>query len=99
MGQPAFELSGDLPDNRPRRLPAVVGDHPVKGDQGGHQGHVRLDGFEQLGFEEELAKTEPIHGVALHDSDDAGGEIGADVAEPTRHMGAEPPRPAPLTVG
>lgn len=65
----------------------MFGDHPVEGDQGGHQSYVGLHHFEQLGLEEELAKPEALHGVGLHDPHDARGKVCANVAKPARHLG------------
>ena len=65
----------------------MLGDHPVKGDQGGHQRDVGLHHFEQLGLEEELAKAEALHGIGLHDPHDAGGKVCANVAKPARDLG------------
>jgi hypothetical protein len=66
-GEAGLEVVGHRPDHRPGRLPGVLGDGPAQPDQGGHQPEVGLHGVEHLGFEQEVAQAEAIHGVGLHD--------------------------------
>jgi hypothetical protein len=60
----------------------VLGDRAVEAEQRADQMYVRLDRLEHLGFEQKLLQAQPVHGVALHDLDDRGGEVPTDVAQP-----------------
>ena len=48
---------------------------------------VGLDGLEEFGFEKHLLEVEALEGVLLHELDDGGGEISADIAEPAGDVG------------
>ena len=93
LPDPLLDLGHHLGDHRPGRLPGGLRHHRVQPDQGGDQVDVGLHGAQQLGLEQQGGQVEPLDGVPLHHLDDAGREVGPDVAQPAGDLGCRRPQP------
>ena len=92
-GDPLLDLGDHLGDHGASGLSGRLRHHRVQPDQGRHQVHVGLHGAEQLRLEQQCGQVQPLDRIPLHHLHHAGREVGADVAQPTGHLGrggAEP---------
>ena len=67
---------------------------PAEPDERADQVDVGLDRLHHLRLEQQLPQAEPVHRVGLHHLHDGGREVGADVAEPARHLRRGAAQPA-----
>ena len=70
-----------------RGVAGAGGDGAGELQQGADEVHVRFDGLQQFGFEQQLPQTELLDRVPLHHLHDRRGEVLADVAEPPVQLG------------
>ena len=94
VGDALLDVLDDGADDGPRGRPGRLRDGRAEADQGRDEMDVGLQGLHQLRFEEERPDPEPVDRVALHDLDDGGRKVCADVAEPRRD-----PRRRPAQTG
>jgi hypothetical protein len=73
------------------------GQDVFEGEECGDEMNVGLDGLEEFGFEKHLLEVEALEGVFLHELDDGGGEILAEIAEPAGDVGTGGAEAALLT--
>ena len=95
--QSLFDLLDDLGNDLPRRSPGCVRQELVELDQQRDEVQVRFDGAEHLWLEKQLAKIEPIDGVALQDLDHRRREVSTDVTQPASYRRRRRPQPARAT--
>ena len=77
-------------------LLGLLRDDAVERDQGRDEVDIGLDRLEHFGFEQHLLQAQALEGVLLHHAHDRGREVGADVAEPARHVRRGSAAKAPL---
>ena len=85
--QPLLDVLDDLLHHGFRGVAGAGGDRAGELQQGADEVHVRFDGLQQFGFEQQLPQTELLHRVPLHHLHDGRGEVLADVAEPPVQLG------------
>jgi hypothetical protein len=86
-GDALFDLADDLFHDHARGRLRGLGHYAVEAQQRTDQVHVGFHRFEQFRLQQQLRQVQPIDRIALHDLDDGGRKVIADVAEPARHLG------------
>ena len=99
VGDPLLDLPDHRRDHRTRGGAGLLGQQLAHPDQRGHQIDVRFHRVQQFRLQQQLVQLQPLDRVPLHDLDDGGREVGADVAQPADHPRrgrAEAGRPFPV---
>ena len=86
VGQLALQILHDLAHDLPRRILRLLGDDVAQREQRRHQMHVGVDLLQHLRLQQHLRQVQPLQRVLLHHAHRRRGEVGADVAEPARHV-------------
>ncbi len=92
--QLALQLLHHAAHHLPRGILRLLRDDVAQREQRRHQMHVRLDLLQHLRLQQHLRQVQALQRVLLHHPDGGRGEVGADVAEPARHVGRRLAQPA-----